>query len=296
MRVETHPPTYYFDRRNVYLFTFTAAGRGTWVRDEYRRGQLKDRDVGVFSVVGQGGNPNGGVTNPPAVLPTSIPSSPSGFAFTFQSGETPERLEFRSGVSGTEFGDDIGDTEPNVFTYTYALTGSNTASVVVTFKPGKFDEYLLTYTAPSKGRFVRHEYKDGLLVDTDTGAFGIVGLPPGSTITNPPNTGSMPTLTLSGLTYLFNDGGQVMTKLLVASTTAGTQLDDSAPTEFTYTYAVTGADTAKLVLRFKADKWDEYALVFTPNSNSGTFVRREFDKNALKDSDSGTFTGAFTAP
>jgi hypothetical protein len=33
VRVETHPPTYYFDRRNVYVFTFSAPGMGTWVRD-----------------------------------------------------------------------------------------------------------------------------------------------------------------------------------------------------------------------------------------------------------------------
>lgn len=294
VRIETHPPTYYFDRRNVYVFTFTGAGMGTWVRDEYRRGQLKDRDVGVFSYVTDAGNPGGGTSNPPAVVPTEVLTTPAGFAFTFQSGETPERLEFTSALSGTEFGDDTGDTEANVFNYTYSLTSSNAASIVATFKPGKYDEYSLTYTSPSKGTFVRREFKDGVLSDTDTGAFSVVALPAGS-VSHPP-VGTMPKTTLSGLTYTMNDGGAVVTKLVISSATAGTEFDDSAPTQFTYTYTVTGALAAKLVLRFKTDKWDEYDLTFADASNSGTFVRREFDKNALKDTDSGVFTGVTTTP
>jgi len=86
----------------------------------------------------------------------------------------------------------------------------------------------------------------------------------------------------------------VHTSLVVATATAGTEFDDSAPTEFTYTYSLTGANTASLIVRFKADKWDEYDLTFTAGMNTGTFARREFDNNTLKDTDTGTFIGSTT--
>lgn len=296
VRVETHPPTYYFDRRNVYLFTFTGQGMGTWVRDEYRKGKLKDRDTGVFNMGGT--NSPSGSTNPPPAVPTEVPSALAGLSYTFQSGETPERLEFRTATSGIEFGDDAGDDELNTFSYTHTLSASNTASIVVTFKPGRWDEYSLIYNSAARGTFIRREFKDNLLVDTDTGAFSAIVLP-NSGGNNPPggDLGTMHTgNSLAGFTYAMNDGSPTIIRLVVASATAGTQLDDSAPTQFTYTFSSTGANTASLVVQFKADKWDEYDLTFADGTNTGTFVRREFDKNALKDTDTGNFAGSPTAP
>jgi hypothetical protein len=291
VRVETHPPTYYFDRRNVIIFHYNTPTSGTWVRDEFRRGQLKDRDVGVFSYVTDGNNPPAD-TN---AVPTEIPAAAAGLAYTFQSGEHPDRLEFTSATSGTEFGDDGGDDELNIFTYAYTLTSSNTASLIVTFSATKWDEYALVYTGPAQGSFVRREFKDGLLDDTDMGAFSVVILPSNNQ-TNTPPVGPMPTDTLSGLTYVMDDGGTVVTKLIVTSATTGTELDDSAPSQFTYTYTVTGMNSATLIVRFKVDKWDDYSLTFVNGTNTGTFVRREYDRNALKDTDTGTFTGTPTTP
>jgi hypothetical protein len=48
-----------------------------------------------------------------------------------------------------------------------------------------------------------------------------------------------------------------------------------------------------LIVRFDADKWDEYALNFT-EGNSGTFIRREFDDGLLEDTDTGSFSGSPT--
>jgi hypothetical protein len=45
--------------------------------------------------------------------------------------------------------------------------------LVVTFKPGKRDEYALTFKNPSQGSFVRKEIKNDLLDDTDTGSFSV---------------------------------------------------------------------------------------------------------------------------
>lgn len=285
VRVETHPPTYYFDRRNVYLFTFNGPGRGTWVRDEFRKGQLKDRDTGVFRYdTGETNNP----PTPPPVVPTEIPAALAGLAYTFQSGETPERLEFTSATAGTEFGDDAGDTEPNTFAYTYSLTSSNTASILVTFKPDKWDEYTLIYSGPAQGSFSRREFKDGALDDTDSGAFSIVGLPPGTNTNTPPGSTNPPPATPLGFTYTMLSGA-IPERLAFQSASAGLQLDDSAPTDFTYTYASTGVNTFSLVVQFKADKWDEYVLTFT-NGTAGNFTRRQFDRSVLKDEDAGPFT------
>jgi hypothetical protein len=320
------------DRRDVYTLVFTVAAAGTWVRDEFRGSELKDRDVGVFTVVNgtpgggtpPGGNPPG--TGTPPAAPTEVPAALAGLAYLFQSSGQPDRLEFTSATSGTEFSDDVNDDEPNQFTYTYAMSNPATASLVVTFKPDRWDEYTLVFTSPSQGTFVRREFKDGALDDTDSGAFSSVILspitqpnPPSGGTTNPPSGGgtpppdgttppptgetppppngsAAPPASLVGLSYSMNDGGAILTRLVITSATAGTEFDDSDPTQFTYAYTVTGANTASLVLTFKTDKWDEYDLTFTAGTNGGTFVRREFDNDELKDTDSGTFTGASAAP
>jgi hypothetical protein len=193
-----------------------------------------------------------------------------------------------------EFGDDVADNESNIFTYTYTLTASNSAAIVVTFKSGKWDEYDLTFSSAAQGLFVRREYQDGVLKDTDRGGFSAVVLAP----PNPPGGGggTMPTNSVSGFTYTMDDGGAIPTTLIFSSMTAGTELDDSAPSQFTYTYTVTGVNTANLVARFKTDKWDEYDLVFTAGANSGAFVRRAFDQNLLKKTSSGSFSGTISAP
>ena len=84
--------------------------------------------------------------------------------------------------------------------------------------------------------------------------------------------------------------GETPDLLTFNTATAGVEQGDSDVTPFTYTFSRSGDSVALLVIRFKADKWDEYDLTYE-GGNRGTFVRREFDKGALKDTDSGTFTG-----
>lgn|GEM_PF-1939709 len=318
VRVETRPPGLSVDRNDVYVFTYTAAGRGTWVRDEYRKGVIKDRDLGVFThaVVGGGGTSVGGAsTNQPVVnLPTSVASTPKGLSYSFQSGESRERLEFTTETSGTEYSDDVGDSEPNVFTYTFSLPSTNSAKVVVTYKPGKWDEYDLTYSSASKGSFVRREYKDGVLDDTDTGVFSAIVMPvsggtgttggggttggnTGGGTTNPnPAVGLLPTGSLAGLTYTMRSSVNSVSMLILSSSTAGVEQGDSDTSPFTYTYTLTGARTATLKVTFKSDKWDEYQLTSPDGNNAGTFVMQRFDKGTLKDTRTGLFGGQATAP
>ena len=269
---------------DVLTLTFTAPGMGTWSRDEFRNGSLKDHDVGVFSVVvgATPGNPNG----TPPVVPTAIPTALTGLSYLFQSGETPDRLDFSTAVTGLETGDDVEDDEPNAFTYTYALTGADTASLVVTFKAGKYDEYDLTFANGAQGTFVRREFKDGVLDDTDQGAFSAGGSLPGGGGGNQGNPPTDPVVT--GFTYTMQSG-DIPEQVAFQTATTGVQLDDSAPSSFIYTHAFTAPGVARLVVRFDTDKWDEYDLTYT-GANAGTFVRREFRNSVLNDTDTGSFT------
>lgn len=281
------------DRHDLLTLTFTAAGQGTWVREEYRKGRLKDRDVGLFTVLPTDGQPGGG--EPPPVGPVALPAGLAGTVYTFESGCGPVQLEFTSAGIGIEHGDDVDDDEPNVFIYAFTVTGTNTASLAITFKPGRVDEYDLTFGADLRGRFVRRELRDGQLRDTDRGTFGASG--PGSP-GGSDTTGTMPEGSLKGLTYVMKDG-ETPDRLVFESDSAGTEysddVGDTEPNVFTYEYAVTGVRASTLrVLRGK-DRRDEYDLVFL-DGNTGSFVRREYRSGVLKDTDSGLFTGAATAP
>jgi hypothetical protein len=209
---------------------------------------------------------------------------------------------------------------------------------LVQFKADKWDEYELTFSNGAQGSFIRKEYKDGELDDTDMGMFSPVdslasgsagtddnGGATGGTDDNPgtdDNGGTTGgTDDNGGATGGTDDNGgatggtgdnggadavaaagvegfnysmvvQLQTvRLEFSGAAAGTEHDDSGPNPFTYTYEVTGTNTANLVIVLKADKWDEYSLTFT-GEGVGTFERTEYDNNLLKDTDSGTFSAA----
>jgi hypothetical protein len=94
-----------------------------------------------------------------------------------------------------------------------------------------------------------------------------------------------------------SSGGNLEDRLIFTSSTAGKKVDPVTNDEdpFTYTLTDQGGGTAKLVLQYKIDKWDEFLLTFNP-AGGGSFTLKEFDKNALKGTDSGTFTGVTGQP
>lgn len=129
------------DKLDVYVFTFGSASAGSWVRDEYRDGRLKDRDTGPFSIVA--GTP-GGAGNPGS---TNAPGTNSVVIFTsrievplFNLGLAPgasARAEFKSDDRGrrsfeVEIEDApagsyslrVGDTQVGVITVTTAPGGT----------------------------------------------------------------------------------------------------------------------------------------------------------------------------
>lgn len=97
---------------------------------------------------------------------------------------------------------------------------------------------------------------------------------------------------LTGSAYtLKQPNGSPDRTLNFTSATTGTDVDAGGTNGFTYSYTASGA-TASLRVQFKPDKWHEYDL----NYLTGFFVRREFDKNVLDDTDTGSFVAGAGNP
>ncbi|MDB6030770.1 MAG: hypothetical protein JWM16_1108, partial [Verrucomicrobiales bacterium] len=289
--------TGYYGRRWVYTFNFSSPIMGTYVKEEFRTGRVKHRDFGAFQILsGITNAPVAGTNMPPAgtnAIPTAPPASLAGLAYIFQTGETPDRLEFLTATNGVEFEDNVrtGDDNPDKFvTYSYNLTASNTAALVV-YRGSDRDEYTLTFTQGAQGTFIRREYRSGALHDTDIGAFSPSSVSLQPPVGNPGGSGTnaVPPSALTGQAYNVLSG-ITPDRLEFSTATSGLLYgDNTAPNSFTYTYAITGANTASVVVRVKVDRWDEYDWTFTADG-AGTFVRREFRNSVLNDTDTGTFS------
>jgi hypothetical protein len=283
--------------------TFTDGSSGHFVRRLYRRGVLKDTDSGAFSQNMQLA-PSGSYTTPPAntntaavwppvLTPTAPPAPPAslfGKTYFVYTAPSPDQYQF-SGQSygyatpGASQSEEI-ETSPggNVYMYTYTDHGSNTASLVITYGyynlGGDREEYDLTYVDGSTATFNRRLYRLGTLYTNQAGIFSTNSVLPyayngGGSTNNPP----------PGDYDFFMNTGEY---LKFTSATAGLQTDNSNPTDFTYVLTSTGANTATLRVQFKADKWDEYDLTYA-GPTAGTFIRRQYDADELKDTDSGSF-------
>jgi hypothetical protein len=280
------------DRHDLYTFTFTTTKLGTFVREEFRDARLKDRDLGTFQVL-DGSTPpppDGTDTNS---VPVTPPASLKGLAYSFQSGERPDRLEFLTETTGVAPEDRPrqDEDEPNKpFTYAYTLTTPTNATLVVSLPDNRRDEYDLTFTEGAQGTFVRREFRNDVLDDTDTGAFSPAGAatnPDGGT---PPDGNGTPDASLTGSAFTFRNG-ESSDRLTFATETTGVEQSDEPeddPANFTYAYTVKEGSAATLIVTFKADKWDEYDLTFT-GDGQGRFERREFREGVLDDTDTGTF-------
>ncbi len=291
--------------------TFTDGSSGHFVRRLYRRGVLKDTDSGAFSQnrdmdrssLSETNLPPAGTNAPGVWPPTIVPSAPPaplaallgkvGYVYLTP---YPDRYQFTGpnygyALPGAGPRDEEVEVSPggNVFMYTYSHSSSNTATLVITYGyynlGGDREEYDLTYVDGSTATFNRRLYRLGSLYTNQTGIFSTnATLPyvvPGNTNSTPP-----------GDYNFFMDTGEY---LKFTSGTAGVQTDNSAPTDFTYLYSPTSATTAFMRVQFKADKWDEYTLTYVDTLH-GSFVRQQYDKGELKDSDTGHFTAKQPGP
>lgn len=283
-------------RTNTFTFTFAALDRGTFLSEEVRRGRVKNREAGLFQL-SSSNSPSGSLTNPPPTttagtnaVPVSRPAALAGLVYLFQSDAIPERYDFVGATDGVKQEDNErpGDDNPaKPFTYTYTLGASNTASLIVISIDGRRSEFDLTFTSGGSGQFVQRKFRNGVLRGSDSGYFSPSAMSVGQQPTGGVVAGT-PSVALVGETYTFLTG--VPPEVLVfSSASAGVQTGDSDASSFTYTYSVTGYHSAKIVVQFKSDKWDEYSLSFL-GANGGSFVRKEFRNGALNDTDAASFT------
>lgn len=283
--------------------TFTDGSSGHFVRRLYRRGVLKDTDDGAFSQnmqLNSGGSytPPAGTNAPspwpPVVTPTAPPAPPvslNGKTYYVYTAQFPDQYSFVAGhygyaMPGASADEELEVTEGgNVYMYTYTNHSDNTATLIITYGyynlGGDREEYDLTYVDGSTATFNRRLYRGGVVYTNQAGIFSTNSvLPyaynPGGGTNNPP-IGDYDFVMSTGESLKFNNA------------TEGLQTDNSNPTDFTYVLTSTGPNTASLRVQFKADKWDEYDLTYG-GATSGTFVRRQYDQDELKDTDTGTFT------
>lgn len=298
--------TYSPDRFDNLTYAFSASGAGSWVREGYEKGVLKNRSIGAFHYVSTGTNSTG--TNPPPVItptqPPAPPNSLTGLVYYAFTGPVPDKYQFNttgSGVAtpGTSSGEVETTPTGNIFTYAYNVLTSNTASLTVNFGyygiGGDRQEYDLTFNDGPSGLFNRRIYRLGSLFTTDHGVFSPYSiLTPPSATNNPPGITNAPPSNPAGLTYTINIG-EIPPRLVFKTPSTGIEFDDSAPSDFSFTYTSTDPNTFNLVVRFKPDRWDEYTLSFS-NGAGGTTVRKQYRKSQLDRTDSGSFSLSVNSP
>jgi hypothetical protein len=171
------------DKWDEYDLNYATGG---YVRREFDKNALKDTDTGFFSL--------NGVTPPPPPPPApggtlggvvgdgTAPATLAGVTWVVrqQNGKVEASLLFATATGGSE-NDPDGDID--AFTYDYAPNGG-TATLRLTFKPGKWDEYDLNFAT---GFYTRREFKNSALDDTDTGFFNA-----GAAVVTPPAGGGSP--------------------------------------------------------------------------------------------------------
>lgn len=289
------------DRQDRLTYSYSGPGLGTWVREEFRFGLLERRILGSFRCLTDSTNVPSGTTNPPVVLPSGDPPAPpeslTNLVYYVHSGALPDQLTFVTATTGKEsssvFGYEVEHGTDNAFTYEYTVLSPTTASLNLNFGyygfGGDRNEYDLTYTDGPSGTFVRRIFRRGSLVSTDTGTFGpnrYPQTPPGTTGVPLDPNGPPPGNPL-GLTVTLSDHDHPV-RLVFRSDVSGIAFDDSAPSDFTYTYTAGEPMKFSLVVRYKVDRWDELDLTFA-NGSEGTYVQRSFKKGKLDRTRSGAF-------
>ena len=181
-------------------------------------------------------------------------------------------LLFDDATTGEER-DLLGDIDP--FTYTYTVTGPNTAEFVATYGPGEFDEWDLIFDGPGTGSFVRREYDEDNLKDTDTGRF------------TESSGSSTPPVALIGIhleeaVELEDERFEFLTE------TDGREFEPGDVDPFTYVYEITDPSRATIVATYKIDKSDSLTLTFETDT-TGTYVMDRIDDGVLKDQKRGDF-------
>ena len=207
----------------------------------------------------------------PFSLQAAPPSDLLGKYLYFEEEGPEDYLIFDDATTG-EKRDLVGGIDG--FGYTFVPTGPTTATVVVTYDVGEYDEWNLTWDGAGTGTFTRDEYKDSALEDTDMGRFVESG---GTTA---------PPAGFSGIrleeTVEQNERFEFLTE------TEGREFEPGDVDPFTYVYDAVDATTATIVATYKPGRRDELTLTFV-SETTGTYLLDRHDDNLLKDQKSGDF-------
>lgn len=150
--------------REVLDFTYSAPQAGRFVRWVYAENQLAGTTAGSF---GPQAAPS------PAGSDLVVPVTLAGRAIAFCDQPSGGSLTMATQTAGTRLLE--GGTLP--FNGSWLVTGHNSGRITATFSPTHGEEYRLTFTTSTCGRFTRQTFTEGLFRDADEGTF---------CLTNPP--------------------------------------------------------------------------------------------------------------
>ncbi len=161
-----------------------------------------------------------------------------------------------------------GDVDP--MTYTYSITGPQTAEIVVTRDVDRYDEWTITWTGPGTGTFVREEFRDSNLEDTDTGGFV------------ESSGSSIPPVDLVGVRLEEAIEGEDE-RFEFLTDTEGREFEPGDIDPFTYTYSLLDPVTALIVATYGTGRYDDLALTFETETTGTYLLGRVRDGNLVKE-------------
>ena len=102
-------------------------------------------------------------------------------------------------------------------------------------------------------------------------------------------------VSLTGATYLLNDGGVLRTVRFNNGATGTIAVGDSEPVTFRYGFLKTGPKTGRLQMLFGDEGLESVAMKFETDS-AGTFLCDRFQAGELAERDAGTFSRVYMGP
>ena len=211
-----------------------------------------------------------------------------GKRFILNTGGFPQTIDFVSENQANRSSANAMDTVD----YEYSKTGPGSGGLEIVSGDSRL-RYSLEFTGREAGAFRLETFRGERIDDIDVGTFTVLSMPMA-----PPVPGEMPPLpsaepglaksVISGLSFVFNDGGEPIW-LQFQDEMNGRAIDDDDVEAFAY--SIEPINEAEQVLRL--DFGDEFQMelhLAYSGECSGTYILREIEDGNLDDVDMGTFS------
>ena len=211
-----------------------------------------------------------------------------GKRFILNTGGFPQTIDFVSENQANRSSANAMDTVD----YEYSKTGPGSGGLEIVSGDSRL-RYSLEFTGREAGAFRLETFRGERIDDIDVGTFTVLSMP-----IAPPVPGEMPPLpsaepglaksVISGLSFVFNDGGEPIW-LQFQDEMNGRAIDDDDVEAFAY--SIEPINEAEQVLRL--DFGDEFQMelhLAYSGECSGTYILREIEDGNLDDVDMGTFS------